>query len=71
MHSFLGESCHEFMILYEIAYIWISNLSDFRKEKDSVDGEVVGASPPHPLFDGYKLEMVPINRKRNPFMGEN
>jgi hypothetical protein len=25
----------------------------------------VGASPPHPQFDGYKLKVVPINRKHN------
>jgi hypothetical protein len=29
----------------------------------------VGASPPHPQFDGYKLKVVPINRKHtNPLL---
>jgi hypothetical protein len=32
---------------------------------DSVDVEFVGASPPHPHFDGNQLEIIPINRKRN------
>jgi hypothetical protein len=63
IHSDLVESGPEFRI--EVEYVWISYLSGLRYEKDSIGGKVVGASPPHPLFDGYKLKTIPISLKRN------
>jgi hypothetical protein len=41
------------------------NIFELREVKDSVDVQFVGASPPHPNNVGYKLKVVPINRKHN------
>jgi hypothetical protein len=35
------------------------------KHRNTVDSNVTGASPPHPHFGENKLEIIPINGKRN------